>query len=72
LWRVARVARAEAGYPAAVLRTLEDAPFYARSLISTRLLGHSVTAMHESLSLDRFRADWVRLLLPFRMPRTLR
>jgi hypothetical protein len=25
--------------------------------------------MHESLSLDRFRKTWVRMLLPFRMPR---
>jgi len=33
------------------------------------LLGESVTAMHESLSLDRFRARWVQMLLPFRMPR---
>ena len=26
--------------------------------------------MHESLSLERFRAPWVRAMLPFRMPRT--
>ena len=29
-------------------------------------------AMHESLSLDRFRAPWVQAMLPFRMPRALR
>jgi carotenoid 1,2-hydratase len=29
-------------------------------------------AMHESLSLDRFRSAWVQLLLPFRMPRIAR
>lgn len=67
-WRVARHTRADAG-AARVLRTLEDTPFYARSLLETRLHGKRGVAMHESLSLDRFRAPWVRLLLPFRMPR---
>jgi carotenoid 1,2-hydratase len=30
-----------------------------------------MTAVHESLSLDRFQARWVQAMLPFRMPRTL-
>jgi carotenoid 1,2-hydratase len=67
-WRVARQTRAERG-EARVIRTLEDTPFYARSLLSTRLLDASVTAVHESLSLDRFASRWVQMLLPFRMPR---
>ena len=50
-------------------QTLEDAPFYARSVIATRLRGEDVTAVHESLSLDRFRAPWVQAMLPFRIPR---
>ena len=54
-----------------VLKTLEDGPFYARSLLSTHLLGEKVTAMHESLSLDRFRRGWVQMMLPFRMPRSM-
>ena len=57
---------------ASVVRTLEDAPFYARSVLATRLLGEPVAAVHESLSLDRFRAPWVQAMLPFRMPRALR
>jgi carotenoid 1,2-hydratase len=40
-----------------------------RSVIDTHLMGESVTAIHESLSLDRFRAPWVLMMLPFRMPR---
>jgi carotenoid 1,2-hydratase len=28
-------------------------------------------AVHESLSLERFRAGWVHAMLPFRMPRAL-
>jgi carotenoid 1,2-hydratase len=72
LWRVARGTRSEASQPAQVIRTLEDTPFYARSALSARLLGAPVVAMHESLSLDRFRSAWVQLLLPFRMPRIAR
>jgi carotenoid 1,2-hydratase len=69
LWRVPRQTRADAGRAVAVVDTLEDAPFYARSVIDTHLMGERVTAIHESLSLDRFRAPWVLTLLPFRMPR---
>jgi carotenoid 1,2-hydratase len=68
-WGIARATHADAGGRAHVLETLVDAPFYARSLVASRLRGEDVTAMHESLSLDRFRQAWVRMLLPFRMPR---
>lgn len=67
-WDVARTTRADAG-GASVVRTLVDAPFYARSLVASCTLRERVTAVHESLSLDRFNAPWVRALLPFRMPR---
>ena len=69
LWRVRRDTRADAGHAPRVRRTLEDTPFYSRSLIDTRLFGQDVTAVHESLSLDRFRAPWVQAMLPFRIPR---
>ncbi len=69
LWRVPRTTRADAGHRPCVLRTFEDAPFYARSLIASRCMGSPVTAIHESLSLDRFKRPWVRAVLPFRMPR---
>jgi carotenoid 1,2-hydratase len=65
-WRIARATRADAAH---VVRTLEDTPFYARSVLATRLLGTESPSMHESLSLDRFRAPWVQAMLPFRMPR---
>jgi carotenoid 1,2-hydratase len=70
-WRVARQTRADAGHGARVLQTLEDAPFYNRSLLQTRLLGSDATAIHESLDLDRFDTHWVQCLLPFRMPRRI-
>ena len=72
LWRVARQTRADAGHAPVLRETLEDAPFYARSVLETRLCGEAATAVHESLSLDRFRAPWVQAMLPFRMPRALR
>lgn len=71
-WRIARETRSEDQTGAEVLRTLEDTPFYARSVIGSRLLGAPRVSMHESLSLDRFRSRWVQTLLPFRMPRAFR
>ncbi len=68
-WRVPRRTRADAGTVLVIRSTLEDAPFYARSVIETRIGGEDVVAMHESLSLDRFRRPWVQAMLPFRMPR---
>jgi carotenoid 1,2-hydratase len=70
-WRVARRTRADLGFGARVVQTLEDAPFYSRSLLDTHLSGSVAPAIHESLDLDRFRARWVQCLLPFRMPRSL-
>jgi carotenoid 1,2-hydratase len=68
-WGIPRAIRADSEGPLAVRATLESAPFYARSLIDAELLGEPVTLLHESLSLERFQAGWVKALLPFRMPR---
>jgi carotenoid 1,2-hydratase len=70
-WRLTRHSAADNG-DVRIVSTLEDAPFYARSLLSTRLQGREAMAIHETLSLDRFRTAWVRALLPFRMPRRAR
>jgi carotenoid 1,2-hydratase len=69
LWRLPRQTRADPDCVPDVLRTFEDTPFYARSLVRSELGGRPVTTIHESLSLDRFRAPWVQAMLPFRMPR---
>jgi carotenoid 1,2-hydratase len=68
LWRIARPTRSENGQ-ASVVKTLEDAPFYSRSVINTHLLGRDVTAVHESLELDRFANLAVQALLPVKVPR---
>ena len=66
-WRIDRETRSDGA--ARVVETLEDTPFYARSLVATDTFGEAGVAMHESLDLRRFASDWVRVLLPFRMPR---
>jgi carotenoid 1,2-hydratase len=76
IFRMPRSTRvdAEASGPSAahVLRTLEDTPFYSRSLLQTRLRGQDVVSVHESLDLDRFTSSVVQLMLRFRMRRTRR
>jgi carotenoid 1,2-hydratase len=68
-WRIDRVMRNEAGAPAQVTQTLEDTPFYARSMLESNLFGERVVSVHESLSVPRLAALPVKLMLPFRMPR---
>ncbi len=71
-WRIGRDTRSETPDTARVVRTLEDTPFYARSIVAAQWNGRARTTVHESLSLDRFRSRWVQTLLPFRMPRAFR
>ena len=73
LWRIDRRLRAAPdaqGRLPRVRRTLEDTPFYARSLIE--LPGRDDAAMevvHETLDGRRLRSPLVQCMLPFRMPR---
>ena len=69
LWRIGRTTRADVGSQARVRATWEDTPFYARTALATRLFGEDVTAVHESLSLNRFASPVVQWMLPWRMPR---
>ncbi len=61
--------RTRADTDARVIQVLEDAPFYARSVLQTRVLGEDITAVHESVSLDRFMSPVVQAMLPFKAPR---
>jgi carotenoid 1,2-hydratase len=67
-WLLGRQTRADRGL-ASVIRTWEDAPFYARSTLRTQLFGESVTAVQESISLDRLIHPVVQFMLPYKMPR---
>ena len=69
VFRVPRSQRSDAGHAPGVQATLEDTPFYNRSLVAAHWQGQPVLAMHESLDLGRFRRPIVQAMLPFRMPR---
>jgi carotenoid 1,2-hydratase len=68
-WGLSRTQRSEAHTPVRVQQTLEDTPFYVRSVIGAAMLGEPVTAMHETLNVPRLVSLPVQLMLPFRMPR---
>ena len=68
-WGIHRRSRCDAGQRATVVDTLENGPFYARSLLRLPLDGGDWTAFHESVSLRRFASRWVQLLLPVKLPR---
>jgi carotenoid 1,2-hydratase len=68
-WRIARSMSSEAGPPPEIISTLEDTPFYVRSLLRTQWQSEPVTAVHESLDIPRLVSWPVRFMLPWRMPR---
>lgn len=69
LWRIERRTSCGLDREPRILKTLEDTPFYARSLLEMTVEGEPTSMVHESLSLDRFANPIVRAMLPFRMPR---
>ena len=68
-WRIKRAMCSEPGTVPEIVSTLEDTPFYARSLLKTRLLGEDLTAVHETLDVPRLVSWPVRWMLPWKMPR---
>jgi carotenoid 1,2-hydratase len=68
-WRIDRSMRTDAQTPATVKETLEDTPFYVRSVLESGLFGQRVTSVHETLNVPRLVSLPVRLMLPWRMPR---
>jgi carotenoid 1,2-hydratase len=69
LWRVPRRTQADPGHVPVEVRRLEDAPFYARAELRSRVFGEDAHTVHETVDADRFATRWVKLLLPWRMPR---
>ena len=69
-WGIKRDTHCDTQQRSRVIKTLEDGPFYARSLLETWVDGRAVQAWHESVSLERFRSRWVQALLPVRLPRS--
>jgi carotenoid 1,2-hydratase len=71
-WGLDRPIQVGAGTTPELLRTLEDTPFYSRSMVRASYLGSRAVGVHETLSLGRFASSWVQFLLPFRMKRSAR
>jgi carotenoid 1,2-hydratase len=69
VFKMARTTGCDADAAITAVRTLEDAPFYSRSIIETTIGGIPRRGFHESLSGDRLKSAIVRAMLPFRMPR---
>jgi carotenoid 1,2-hydratase len=51
------------------MQTLEDTPFYVRSVLESGLCGEQVISMHETLNVPRLNTAMTRLMLPWKMPR---
>jgi carotenoid 1,2-hydratase len=68
-WRCPRTTRTESAGRSRVVRTLEDSPFYARTLLECTLLGEPAPGVHESLVLDKFTTKWMQWMLPYRIKR---
>ena len=71
-WRIDRNMRSdqhEGKSDVTLLNTFEDTPFYARSMLKSRLLGEEVISMHETLNVKRLESNIVQFMLPWRMPR---
>ena len=67
-WRIGRSLRSDINTPAQVDQTLEDTPFYVRSVVSSGLFGKQVTSGHETLNVPRLVSAPVPWMLPWRMP----
>ncbi len=68
-WRINRNIRNEDNTKVSIVNTLEDTPFYARSVLKSRLLGEEVVSLHETLNVSRLTSFATQCMLPFRMPR---
>lgn len=68
LWQIERRTGLFLGQKPQLFQTMEDTPFYSRSLISYEGVTSGL-GTHESLSGKRLRSPIVKAMLPFRMPR---
>ena len=66
-WLLPRATRSDTH--ASIVETLDDTPFYVRSIVNTQLCGRELICVHESLSLNRFASPIVQAMLPFRLRR---
>jgi carotenoid 1,2-hydratase len=71
LFGIPRATRAAVEGGARLVRTLEDTPFYNRSLVALDMgppgAAPPLLTVHETVDLDRFTQPWVQWMLPFRI-----
>lgn len=68
-WLVRRETRADSGTQPYQVQPMLDAPFYARSVVKTRIHGETVTGVHEALDLNRFASPLLKPMLAVKVPR---
>jgi len=68
-WGVKRRIPCDDNSAPSTLLPLEDSPFYTRSMVENHLGGERLVMMHETFSGKRLSSNFVRLMLPVRMPR---
>ncbi len=68
-WRLARTTRADPGFLPRQTLAMLDAPFYSRSMVTTRIGGVETTGVHEALDLVRYRQPWLKPMIALRVPR---
>jgi hypothetical protein len=68
-WGLPRPVRIPAGGTAAVVRTLEDAPFYVRSLVRIDRDRRSALAVHETMNPARLAHPLSQWMIPWRSHR---
>lgn len=72
IWRIKRRTGADHGTQPKLIKTLEDTPFYSRSIIESTIWGETCRSMHESFSGARYQSPIIKSMLKFRMPRRSR
>jgi carotenoid 1,2-hydratase len=69
LWALRRETRADQGAKPRQVMPMLDAPFYSRSMVSTRIAGEDSIGVHEALDLRRFASPLLKPMLALRVPR---
>jgi carotenoid 1,2-hydratase len=68
-WRIHRQLRLDHNTRLGTVQTLEDTPFYARSMTQLESAEGTLPLMHETLDVNRLVSPIVQWMLPWRMPR---
>lgn len=71
-WGLARELRADPGTAPRALRSMLDAPFYARATAETTIGGERLSGVHEVIDLRRYANPAIRPMIAFRVPRRAR